>query len=118
MERARRAAGLIGPIIVTAKGQANADGTTKGVDRDFITLFQVRRRCPLHARAPSTTCQHDLRRLAACATRRSSFLAPALQVYNEQSSPYVFTNAANNALAGVIFYKMAVNGERLATLAP
>jgi hypothetical protein len=33
--------GLVGPIIVTAKGQANPDGTTKGVDRDIVTLYQV-----------------------------------------------------------------------------
>jgi FtsP/CotA-like multicopper oxidase with cupredoxin domain len=34
-------AGLIGPIIVTAKGKARADGSPKDVDREFITLFTV-----------------------------------------------------------------------------
>jgi manganese oxidase len=34
-------AGLLGPIIITAKGQANADGNPKGVDHEFVTLFMV-----------------------------------------------------------------------------
>ena len=34
-------AGLIGPIIVTAKGQANPDGAPKDVDREFVTSFQI-----------------------------------------------------------------------------
>lgn len=34
-------AGLIGPIIVTAKGKANPDGSPKDVDRELITSFQV-----------------------------------------------------------------------------
>jgi hephaestin len=33
--------GLIGPIIVTAKGKARADGSPKDVDREFITMFEV-----------------------------------------------------------------------------
>lgn len=33
--------GLMGPIVVTAKGQANEDGTPKGVDREEFTLFTV-----------------------------------------------------------------------------
>lgn len=32
---------MIGPIIVTAKGQAERDGSPKGVDREFVTLFTV-----------------------------------------------------------------------------
>ncbi|HEX5386634.1 MAG TPA: multicopper oxidase domain-containing protein [Gemmatimonadales bacterium] len=32
-------AGLIGPIIVTARGAARPDGTPKDVDREFVTLF-------------------------------------------------------------------------------
>ena len=32
-------AGLIGPIIVTARGMAKPDGTPKDVDREFVTLF-------------------------------------------------------------------------------
>eukprot|EP00967_Tisochrysis_lutea_P001102 scaffold1411_cov17-Tisochrysis_lutea.AAC.1 len=32
--------GLIGPIIVTSKGKANADGSTNGIDQDFLSLFQ------------------------------------------------------------------------------
>lgn len=32
-------AGLLGPIIVTAKGKASADGTPKDVDREFVALF-------------------------------------------------------------------------------
>ena len=32
-------AGLIGAIVVTAKGKANPDGTPKDVDREFVTLF-------------------------------------------------------------------------------
>ena len=34
-------AGLIGPIIVTAKGMSKADGSPKDVDREFITAFAV-----------------------------------------------------------------------------
>ncbi len=34
-------AGLVGPIIITAKGAANADGSPKGVDREFVTMFTV-----------------------------------------------------------------------------
>jgi len=34
-------AGLVGPIIVTAKGKANPDGTPKGVDREFVALFMI-----------------------------------------------------------------------------
>ena len=34
-------AGLMGPIIVTAKGKANPDGSPKDVDREFVTSFMV-----------------------------------------------------------------------------
>ena len=34
-------AGLIGPIIVTAKGKANPDGSPKDVDREFVASFQI-----------------------------------------------------------------------------
>ena len=34
-------AGLIGPIIITAKGSAQEDGTPEDVDREFITMFTV-----------------------------------------------------------------------------
>ena len=34
-------AGLIGPIIVTGKKQANPDGSPKDVDREFVTMFTV-----------------------------------------------------------------------------
>lgn len=34
-------AGLIGPIIVTGRGKARADGSPKDVDREFITMFMV-----------------------------------------------------------------------------
>jgi hypothetical protein len=34
-------AGLLGPIIVTARGKANPDGTPKGVDREFVALFMM-----------------------------------------------------------------------------
>jgi FtsP/CotA-like multicopper oxidase with cupredoxin domain len=33
--------GLIGPIIVTARGQSRPDGTPKDVDREFITAFAI-----------------------------------------------------------------------------
>jgi hypothetical protein len=33
--------GLLGPIIVTAKGQANPDATPKDVDREFIASFMI-----------------------------------------------------------------------------
>ncbi len=33
--------GLIGAIIVTARGMANPDGTPKDVDREFVTLFHL-----------------------------------------------------------------------------
>ncbi len=34
-------AGLVGPIIITRNGEANPDGTPKGVDREFVTLFTI-----------------------------------------------------------------------------
>jgi FtsP/CotA-like multicopper oxidase with cupredoxin domain len=34
-------AGLIGPMIITKKGEANPDGTPKGVDKEFVTMFSV-----------------------------------------------------------------------------
>jgi manganese oxidase len=34
-------AGLMGPIIVTREGMAEEDGSPKGVDREFVTLFTV-----------------------------------------------------------------------------
>lgn len=33
--------GLLGPIIITAKGKANPDGTPKDVDREFVALFMI-----------------------------------------------------------------------------
>jgi len=33
--------GLVGAIIVTAAGKANPDGTPKGIDREFVTLFFI-----------------------------------------------------------------------------
>jgi hephaestin len=33
--------GLIGAIVVTRRGEARADGTPKGVDREFVTLFMI-----------------------------------------------------------------------------
>ena len=34
-------AGLIGPIIITARGKGNADASPKDVDREFVTLFMI-----------------------------------------------------------------------------
>lgn len=34
-------AGLAGPIIITRHGEANPDGTPKGVDREFVTMFEI-----------------------------------------------------------------------------
>ena len=34
-------AGLIGPIIVNAKGMSKIDGSPKDVDREFIAAFAV-----------------------------------------------------------------------------
>jgi manganese oxidase len=34
-------AGLLGPIIVTAKGKARPDGSPKDVNREFVTSFQI-----------------------------------------------------------------------------
>ena len=34
-------AGLLGPIIVTAKGKAKADGSPKDVDREFVASFMI-----------------------------------------------------------------------------
>jgi hypothetical protein len=34
-------AGLLGPIIVTAKGKANPDGSPKNVDREFVASFMI-----------------------------------------------------------------------------
>ena len=33
--------GLIGPIIITARGRGNPDGSPKDVDREFINLFMI-----------------------------------------------------------------------------
>lgn len=33
--------GLIGPMIVTARGQAKPDGSPKDIDREFVTMFEV-----------------------------------------------------------------------------
>ena len=33
--------GLIGPMIITARGQAKPDGSPKDVDREFVTMFLV-----------------------------------------------------------------------------
>jgi hypothetical protein len=33
--------GLIGPIIITGKGRANADASPKDVDREFINMFMI-----------------------------------------------------------------------------
>jgi FtsP/CotA-like multicopper oxidase with cupredoxin domain len=35
------ASGLVGPIIVTRRGQANSDGTPKDVDREILALFNT-----------------------------------------------------------------------------
>jgi FtsP/CotA-like multicopper oxidase with cupredoxin domain len=34
-------AGLLGPIIITAKGKANPDGSPKDVDREFVAMFMI-----------------------------------------------------------------------------
>lgn len=34
-------AGLLGPIIITARGKANPDGTPKDVDHEFVTCFMI-----------------------------------------------------------------------------
>ncbi|HJU14445.1 MAG TPA: multicopper oxidase domain-containing protein [Candidatus Nitrosotalea sp.] len=34
-------AGLVGPMIITRHGEANQNGTPKGVDREFVTLFTI-----------------------------------------------------------------------------
>lgn len=34
-------AGLVGPILVTRRGEANPDGSPRDVDREFVTLFSV-----------------------------------------------------------------------------
>jgi FtsP/CotA-like multicopper oxidase with cupredoxin domain len=34
-------AGLMGPIIVTAKGKAKADGSPKDADREFVAMFMI-----------------------------------------------------------------------------
>jgi FtsP/CotA-like multicopper oxidase with cupredoxin domain len=33
--------GLIGPMIITARGKANADGSPRDVDREFVNLFMI-----------------------------------------------------------------------------
>ncbi len=33
--------GLVGAIVVMARGEANPDGTPKGVDREFVALFEM-----------------------------------------------------------------------------
>ncbi len=34
-------AGLMGPIIITRHGDANPDGTPKGIDQEFVTMFTI-----------------------------------------------------------------------------
>jgi FtsP/CotA-like multicopper oxidase with cupredoxin domain len=34
-------AGLVGPIIITRHGEANPDGTPKGIDQEFVTMFSI-----------------------------------------------------------------------------
>jgi manganese oxidase len=34
-------AGLVGPIIISRHGEAKPDGTPKGVDREYVTLFTI-----------------------------------------------------------------------------
>jgi hypothetical protein len=34
-------AGLLGPIVITAKGKANLDGSPKGVDHEFVAAFMI-----------------------------------------------------------------------------
>jgi len=41
-QQAHANAGLFGPIIITRAGDARTDGSPKGVDRELITLFEVR----------------------------------------------------------------------------
>jgi manganese oxidase len=42
VEEAREAnAGLLGPIVVTAKGKARADGSPKDVDEEFVASFMI-----------------------------------------------------------------------------
>jgi FtsP/CotA-like multicopper oxidase with cupredoxin domain len=33
--------GLIGPLIITARGKAKPDGSPKDIDREFVTMFEV-----------------------------------------------------------------------------
>jgi hypothetical protein len=33
--------GLIGPLIISARGQAKPDGSPKDIDREFVTMFEV-----------------------------------------------------------------------------
>jgi manganese oxidase len=40
-EESETNAGLLGPIIVTAKGHARADGTPRDVDREFVASFMI-----------------------------------------------------------------------------
>jgi FtsP/CotA-like multicopper oxidase with cupredoxin domain len=40
-EIAETNAGLIGPIVVTRRGEARPDGSPKDVDREFVTLFNI-----------------------------------------------------------------------------
>jgi len=38
--------GLLGPIIITARGKALPDGRPSDVDTEFVTIYKVRRRMP------------------------------------------------------------------------
>ena len=40
-EPAETNAGLLGPIIITAEGKANADGSPRDVDQEFVTAFFI-----------------------------------------------------------------------------
>jgi manganese oxidase len=40
-------AGLIGPIVITAKGKANPDGLPKDVEKEFVVLFMMFDQSPL-----------------------------------------------------------------------
>jgi len=41
VERREMNAGLMGPIIITAKGSSRIDGTPKDVDREFVVAFSI-----------------------------------------------------------------------------
>jgi hypothetical protein len=69
-------AGLMGPIIITAKGKAKPDGSPKDVDREFVTSFMIFDELPDKTRDCSMPSTVHLRQPARTGNEGEGALAP------------------------------------------